>query len=207
MSLITPSSYITIAREVRFEITIKRSVFLACCFPIQSKQGAMDALSCLRTEFHTAVHHCWAYRIGATGMEYRMSDDGEPSGSAGKPILFCLQKSGLSDVMIVVARWFGGVRLGVGGLARAYTEAAQGALAVVERVHVIETVPLSIHCGYDDVSVISTVLDERNLDIAPVFSDAVIFEVNVPKDHVSEITNVITERTGGRAGVRLVRND
>jgi uncharacterized YigZ family protein len=199
----TPS-YITVANEVRAEITIKRSVFMACCVPVTSKQGAMDTLARLRTEFHTAVHHCWAYRLGATGMDYRMSDDGEPSGSAGKPILFCLQRSELTNTMIVVARWFGGTKLGVGGLARAYTEATQAVLALAERLPIIETVPLAIHCGYDDVAVVTEWLEVHGLAIAPLYADSVAFEVEVPMAMVERLRADITERTHGRAGFQIL---
>lgn len=165
----------------------------------------MDELARIRTEFHTAVHHCWAYRLGASGMDYRMSDDGEPSGSAGKPILFCIQRSGLSDVMVVVARWFGGTKLGVGGLARAYTEATQAALALVERLPVIETVPLAIHCAYEDVSTVTEWLSEHGLPIAPLFADSVAFEVNVPVEQVDRLRTELLERTNGRVGVQVLQ--
>ncbi len=204
MNELPSPSHITIAHEVRAEITIKRSVFLACIIPVRSKQGAMDTLARLRSEFHTAVHHCWAYRLGASGMDYRMSDDGEPSGSAGKPILFCLQKSGLTDTMIVVIRWFGGTKLGVGGLARAYTEAAQAVLEIAERKTVVETVPLAIHCGYDDVSVVTEWLESHGLTIAPMFADSVSFEVDVPTMLVDRMRSDLTERTNGRAGFQVL---
>lgn len=191
----------TVRGEKRAEITIKRSLFLACLLPVSNKSAAMAALDERRAEFFNANHHCFAYRLGRTGMEYRMSDDGEPSGSAGKPILFCLQRSGLSDALVVVVRWFGGVKLGVGGLARAYSEAANAVLALAESVPVVRRTAMTVHCGYDDVQRVTSVLELYDVIPQPFFADSVVFEVMIAESQADECTARIVDATSGRAGV------
>ncbi len=97
-------------------------------YPGSSEDEVKLHLEALRKEHHSARHHCWAYKLGALGDRYRCSDDGEPTNSAGKPILGQLEAFGVTDVAIVVVRYFGGVLLGVGGLMQAYKEAAKSAL-------------------------------------------------------------------------------
>lgn len=196
--------YATVAHETRAEITIKRSVFIACIAPAPSKSDALVYIGGLRTERWDAVHHCYAYRIGPQGMEYRMSDDGEPSGTAGKPLLFALQRSGLSDAVLVVVRYFGGVKLGVGPLARAYSEAAQAVLTTCERVAVIPMEHLTVFCTYDDVSKITTLLQEVGAEFEPSYSDAVTFTTMIPATLMTFVQEEIIARTNARAGFSKV---
>lgn len=157
----------------------------------------------LRKEFFDAVHHCFAYRLGQHGLDYRMSDDGEPSGTAGKPILFCLQKAQLTDSVLVVVRYFGGIKLGTGGLARAYSEAATDVLASCPRRKVVQTRPLSIFCTYDDISRITGLLEELDIPFLPIYADAVTFDVDVPQSQVDFVIAQVTSRTNARAGYSL----
>ena len=115
----------TLAAEIRYEIDpIKGSRFLATAAPVSDAVMAHAFVERITSEFSKASHNCWAYRLGSCGTEYRSSDDGEPSGSAGRPIQSQIEGHGLSDVAIVVTRWFGGIKRGVGGLMRAYGGAA-----------------------------------------------------------------------------------
>lgn len=199
--------YATVAHETRAEITIKRSVFIACIAPAPKKADALVYLGGLRTEYWDAVHHCYAYRIGPQGMEYRMLDDGEPSGTAGKPLLFALQRSGLSDTVLVVVRYYGGVKLGVGPLARAYSEAALGVLDKCERVAVVPMEPLTIFCTYDDVSRITTLFQEVKATFEPHYSDAVTFIAMIPASLMSFVQEEIVTRTNGRAGFSKITTE
>lgn len=137
------------AAEARGELREKGSRFLAVVAPAADEEAARAAIERLRREHPDATHHCFAWRLGAEPAE-RSSDAGEPGGTAGPPILSALRGAGLSDVVAVVVRWFGGVKLGKGGLVRAYggaTRAALGAVATVERAPVIElalTVPYPV---------------------------------------------------------------
>ncbi|MBN9400065.1 MAG: YigZ family protein ['Candidatus Kapabacteria' thiocyanatum] len=195
--------YWTVAAETRAEITIKRSVFLACALHSPAREDAMAYVERLRKEFFDAVHHCFAYRLGQHGLDYRMSDDGEPSGTAGKPILFCLQKAQLTDSVVVVVRYFGGIKLGTGGLARAYSEAATDVLASCPRRKVVQTRPLSIFCTYDDIARITGLLEELDIPFLPIYADAVTFDVDVPQSQVDFVIAQVTSRTNARAGYSL----
>ena len=104
------------------------SRFIALAYPVESEEEVRTIVSALRKEYHDARHHCYAYRIGPGGEKYRASDDGEPSGSAGRPILGQIDSAGLSDVLVVVVRYFGGIKLGIPGLIRAYKSSTADAL-------------------------------------------------------------------------------
>ena len=113
------------------------SKFLAFAYPIETEEQAKKIISDIRKEYFDARHHCYAWRLGLSGEPFRMNDDGEPSSTAGRPILGQLLSRELSDVLVVVVRYFGGVKLGVPGLIRAYRTATQNALdeaAVIEKV-------------------------------------------------------------------------
>lgn len=106
----------------------KGSRFIAKAFPVESVDEVKEILASLRKEYHDARHHCYAYRIGPGDSAYRVNDDGEPANSAGKPILGQIQSHDLTNVLIVVIRYFGGILLGVGGLINAYRSAARESL-------------------------------------------------------------------------------
>lgn len=122
-------TYLRPAAAARFEFKDKGSVFTGCLAPSSGPEDALSFLEEIRKQFHDATHHCWAYRTGwGIGLESRSSDDGEPSHTAGVPILSTLETRNVSDACLVVVRYFGGVKLGTGGLMRAYRAAAAGAL-------------------------------------------------------------------------------
>ncbi|MBI5648479.1 MAG: YigZ family protein [Ignavibacteriae bacterium] len=130
-------TYLTIAAPSQAELKEKHSRFLAFAAPCTDEGAAESMLAALRKEHYTAAHHCSAWRLGADGARFRSSDDGEPSGTAGRRILGAIDRLGLTDTALVVVRYFGGVKLGVGPLAKAYAEAAASALdqaRVVERI-------------------------------------------------------------------------
>jgi uncharacterized YigZ family protein len=124
--------YSTLAREVEAEIRVQRSRFLAIAFPVASEDAFVARLDEIRSAMFDATHHCWAWRL-FEGDRSRSSDAGEPSGSAGRPILQAIVSAALHDTAVVVVRWFGGVKLGTGGLARAYRDAAAAALEAAPR--------------------------------------------------------------------------
>ena len=113
------------------------SRFIAQAWPVESEERVKEIVDGLKKEYHDARHHCYAYRIGLDGSTWRANDDGEPSGSAGRPILGQIDSAGLSDILVVVVRYFGGIKLGIPGLIRAYKTSTADALAnaeVVEKV-------------------------------------------------------------------------
>lgn len=131
----SPDDYLTPAAPAAWEHKVDRSRFLALLHPISGAAEAASHLADARAHHHKATHHCHAWRLGhpAETPAFGCGDDGEPSGTAGQPILRAVEGSGLSDLVVVVVRWYGGVKLGTGGLARAYGAAAAGVLAACPR--------------------------------------------------------------------------
>lgn len=130
-------SYKSIAEPSEGLFKDNGSRFIALAYPVESEEQVRDIVSGLKKEYHDARHHCYAYRIGLGGERFRANDDGEPSGSAGRPILGQIDSAGLSDILVVVVRYFGGIKLGIPGLIRAYKTSTQDALSsaqVVEKI-------------------------------------------------------------------------
>ena len=115
MSKTEIDKYYTIKAAKRTEIKIKGSKFIGSAIPVNTKEEALNKLQDIRSEFYDATHNCFAWQIGHDKNDFRFSDDGEPSGSAGKPILQAIEKFNISNVLVVVTRFFGGTKLGVGG--------------------------------------------------------------------------------------------
>ncbi|MHB0969941.1 MAG: IMPACT family protein [Thermoanaerobaculia bacterium] len=127
-------SWNTVTADARASIKIERSEFTGIAFPIATEESFFERLHAIQKEFYDATHHCWAFRIRGEGEgRARNSDAGEPSGTAGRPILAAIEGAQLTDCGVVVVRYFGGIKLGTGGLARAYRDAAQAVLAAAPR--------------------------------------------------------------------------
>lgn len=127
-------TYLTIAAPSQAASRERSSKFLAYAYPVQSEEQIRNLLDALRRKYYDATHHCYAWRLGPTGGAFRANDDGEPSGTAGKPILGQLLSNNLTDCLVVVVRYFGGTKLGVAGLIAAYRKAAAEAIAAAEVV-------------------------------------------------------------------------
>ena len=157
-------SYLSPAGEARAEIREKGSRFLAVIGPANGEDAARAALAELAREFPDATHHCWAWRIGTPPRE-RSADAGEPAGTAGVPILQVLRGAGLSDVLAVVVRWFGGTRLGKGGLARAYAAAAREALQGLPVVARVPTVRLDLRVPYERIGAVKRLVHPPEVEL------------------------------------------
>jgi uncharacterized YigZ family protein len=139
------------------------SRFIAHAFPVESEQQIKDIISSLKNEYHDARHHCYAYRLGYKGDRYRANDDGEPSSSAGRPILGQIDSYGLSDVLIVVVRYFGGIKLGIPGLVRAYKSASADALSQAQTIEKIAGKDFKVTFGYSSMNQVMSTLKELGL--------------------------------------------
>ena len=142
----TDDSYLTIAAPAEAASRERSSKFLAFAYPVQDEERIRELLDALRKKYYDATHHCYAWRPGAGGASWRANDDGEPSGTAGKPILGQLLSHELTDCLVVVVRYFGGTKLGVPGLIAAYRESAAEAIAAAEIVR--RTVDRTIRVSY-----------------------------------------------------------
>ena len=189
----------TLAEPFRFQPPpVKGSRFIATVAPASTAEAAMAQVDAVRGAMPDARHHCWAWRLG--DGTHRSADDGEPGGSAGRPILAMIDGHDLVDVVVVVTRYFGGVKLGVGGLIRAYGGAAGQALdraAIVERE---VTVPLTLVHAYDDTQAVAAVLAAEGLTPRDtVWEAAVRVALDVPEDRREAVVRALTDRTAGRA--------
>ena len=143
----------TLAAPAQHSLEVKHSRFLAHAAPIASPEAASAFLR--EVAVPEATHNCWAWRLGG---DYRSSDDGEPAGTAGRPILAAIDGQGYDRVVVVVTRWYGGIKLGAGGLVRAYGGAAAECLRLGERLPLVETVTLAVHVAFEDVSLLHHLL-------------------------------------------------
>jgi uncharacterized YigZ family protein len=158
-------SYQTIQTEAQGIYKEKGSKFLAFAYPVESEENVRQKLEVLKKEYFDARHHCYAYILGPEKTKYRTSDDGEPNHSAGDPILGQIRSKNLTDVLVVVVRYFGGVKLGVGGLISAYKSAAESALNAVAVIEKEVTVELNIQYDYQATPEVMRLIKEFDLII------------------------------------------
>ena len=139
------------------------SRFIALAYPVETEEEVKAIVAGLKKEYHDARHHCFAYRIGYKADLWRASDDGEPSGSAGRPILGQIDSLGLSDVLVVVVRYFGGIKLGIPGLIRAYKTSTADALSKASIIEKVAGTHFRIHFDYGAMNAVMKVLKEMDL--------------------------------------------
>lgn len=197
-------SFYTLAGESSHEIKIKGSRFIALGFHAESETAALGILANIRRKEHAATHHCFAYVIGAGGKIFKYSDDGEPTGTAGRPIYQAITGKNLTDVLVVVVRYFGGTKLGTGGLTRAYAQAAGELLdkaGIVEKLmcdSLTFSIPFSI---YDRALRIINEGGYRIID--QNFAEQVTINVDVRKSHTERFMAKFAELTGGRIDIAV----
>lgn len=186
------------------EIIEKKSRFIANVAPASSEEEAVAFIDSIRKKYYDARHNCPAFIIGRNRELTRCSDDGEPSGTAGKPILEVLLSEGVTNVVVVVTRYFGGTLLGTGGLVRAYTQAAKEGLADAGIATMRYGKELTIGIDYTDVGKVQYILANREIEIdASRYTQSVEFDVKIPAETVDSLTKEITEATAARARIEV----
>ncbi len=145
------------------------SRFIALAYPVETEEEVREIVAALKKEYHDARHHCYAYRLGYKGDRFRANDDGEPSGSAGRPILGQIDSLGLSDVLVVVVRYFGGIKLGIPGLIRAYKTSTADALGQAEIVEKVAGKRFRLTFDYLSMNGVMKVL--KDLGLTPAGQD------------------------------------
>ena len=159
-------SYKIVTSQGSGEIVEKKSRFIANVFPVENQQQAEEKIAEITKKYWDARHNCYAYVIGINGENTRCSDNGEPSGTAGKPILEVINGAGLTNTLVIVTRYFGGVLLGTGGLVRAYTQAAQAGLADAQTGEMVYSQKLTLEVAYNMVNNVQYYLGQNNISIA-----------------------------------------
>ena len=199
---LTPSGDIrTLAAVASLDVEIKRSRFLAQAVRCDNADEALAWLA--EVSDPHATHNCWAYRIG---QQYRFNDDGEPGGSAGRPILAAIEGQGLDHVVAVVTRWYGGVKLGVGGLVRAYGGSVAQCLQQAEQTVLIANTLLDIHCEFALEPSLRQLIGQLDGDIDDVSygSDGITLRVRVPMPQLDALGEQLRDMSRGQATLRKI---
>ena len=186
----------TLAAPTRFELEVKKSRFLVQAAPVDAPEAALEFLAAV--EDRAATHNCWAYRIG---QRYRFSDDGEPAGTAGRPILAAIDGQGLDQVVAVVTRWYGGIKLGAGGLVRAYGGATAECLRRAERRALVDLIEAELRCDFAHSGTAHTLLAQfEGSKLAERFdADGLLLSLRLPAQHLEALRVALRDATRGQA--------
>ncbi|OOG46679.1 YigZ family protein [Rhodanobacter sp. C01] len=189
----------TLAGPCRHQEEIRKSRFLALAAPVESSAQALAFLR--EVGDPTATHNCWAYRIG---RDYRFNDDGEPGGTAGRPILQAVEGQAMDRVMVVVTRWYGGIKLGAGGLVRAYGGTAAECLRRAERVPIVAMARLGLRCEFAGLALLKARLKDWQAEVESetFVADGVELELRLPENRVAEAQARIVDLSRGRSEAR-----
>lgn len=192
--------YKTVYEGGEGEIVEKKSRFIATVRPVESEEEALKFLEEMKKKYWDARHNCFVYSIGMNREFTRCSDDGEPSGTAGRPMLDVILGEDIYNVAVVVTRYFGGVLLGTGGLVRAYSKAVQEGLAASRVILKKKGISMKITTDYTGIGKIQYIAGERKLPILDSeYTEKVMTKLLVPVQDVESVQKAITEGTNGRA--------
>jgi uncharacterized YigZ family protein len=196
--------YKTVINHYSTEIKINKSVFISDLFPVQSSEEIKKNLNLTKNKYHDANHHTFAYRLGLDKNNFKCNDDGEPSGSSGKPILEAIDKFELTDVLIIVTRYFGGVKLGIGGLKRAYFQSAGECIQNQNIIEKYITKKISAKFEYGFLNPVMHYFEKEKIKILENNSDEsvkLIFELRL-----SLIEKTIKELNNLTKGSIIIKN-
>lgn len=186
------------------EIEEKKSRFIAHVSAVYCEEEALAFIESMKKQFWDARHNCYAYVLGEQAQTVRFSDDGEPGGTAGRPILEVLLGSGIRNLVVVVTRYFGGTLLGTGGLVRAYTRAAQAGIAASTVRTMRYGYEMTVMTDYNGIGKIQYIMGQRGITIEEAdYAEQVSVRVRVPYEDREAVAREITEATAGRAGITV----
>jgi len=190
----------TIASLVSFEEEIKKSRFQAFATPVESEQDIKDFLEAYRDT--TTTHQCWAWKIG---HNVRFNDDGEPSGTAGRPILATIEGNELTNVLVLVNRWYGGIKLGTGGLVRAYGGCAGQCLILAEKIELIEKKKVSFRCNFSEWAIFQYELNQQQIDYQEDYTaEGVEVIAQMQKHQIEPFALKIQDISRGREALKTI---
>lgn len=190
----------TIASLISFEEEIKKSRFQAFATPVESEQDIKDFLEAYRDT--TTTHQCWAWKIG---HNVRFNDDGEPSGTAGRPILATIEGNELTNVLVLVNRWYGGIKLGTGGLVRAYGGCAGQCLILAEKIELIEKKKVSFRCNFSEWAIFQYELNQQQIDYQEDYTaEGVEVIAQMQKHQIEPFALKIQDISRGREALKII---
>jgi len=189
----------TLAAPARLAQEVRKSRFVANAANVSTPQAALAFIEAIADR--SATHNCWAYRIG---LDYRFNDDGEPGGTAGKPILQAIDGQGFDHVVVVVTRWFGGIKLGAGGLMRAYGGCAAECLRAAARRELIQMSSVEFALNFAAIPVLHSRLAEFAAEkVGETFSnDGAVLRLRLPTDRIDALSILLADLSRGRASLR-----
>lgn len=191
--------YTTVAGDGRFSFETRGSEFFGYAARASSVEDAEEYVETVRNEHPDATHHVHAYRVREDPLKERYDDAGEPSGSAGKPVLNVLRGEGMENIVAVVVRYYGGTKLGYGGLVRAYSRAAKGALEDSGTTKTVPREEVRVEVGYDDSGTARAVIESEGHDFDAEYGETVVFVVRPPRERADELEDRLLSATSGRA--------
>ncbi len=195
------SGYVTVSACAEAEIIEKRSRFIAAVKPVKTEAEALAFLAERKQLHRTATHNVYAYIVRENNL-MRYSDDGEPSGTAGMPVFDMLRKEGLTDIIVVVTRYFGGTLLGTGGLVHAYSKAAKEGILSAGKTEMRLCRRLNIHCDYTLLGKIQNELKKWDLqEEEPVFADAISLPLYLPEEDAQRFKEALIEATNSKISI------
>ena len=189
----------SLATWVTYEEEIKKSRFQALAIPVENEDDVKQALA----EYLdiSTTHQCWAWKIG---QQVRFNDDGEPSGTAGRPILASIEGNDLTNILVLVNRWYGGVKLGTGGLVRAYGGCAGKCLLLAEKVELIEKVAVNFQCQFAEWSIFQYELNQQQIEYVEHYTaQGVEIQARVQQHYIAALALKIQDVTRGRESLKM----
>lgn len=192
-------TYKVVTKEGTGEIVEKKSRFIGASYIVESVEDAEKKIAEVSKKYWDARHNCYAYVIGKNSENTRCSDNGEPSGTAGKPILEVITGAELTNTLVIVTRYFGGVLLGTGGLVRAYTQAAQAAVAASETGEMVYARQLTIEVAYNMINNVKYFLEQNKISISdPRYTENVQYDICVKEEDKEKITEGLIQKCEGK---------
>lgn len=197
-------SYVTVHHYASFEYEDRKSIFIGEALPVSTEEDALRFIDSIKKKYPDARHHVYAYVLRDNSI-MRFSDDGEPQGTAGMPVLDVIRKNGLTDIVLVVTRYFGGTLLGTGGLVKAYTSASVGAVQNAEIITYDIYVTLNFEVTYSDYQKLSPIFSEVGFRISDTrYTDKVVVTGSVRKSNCDFFVDKLIQSTSGRAKINII---
>ena len=197
-------SYTTVKGEGVYEYEDRKSVFIGTAVPVSSEKEALDFIAFIKKKYPDARHHVYAYVLRENSI-MRFSDDREPQGTAGMPVLDAIRKNGCTDTAIVVIRYFGGTLLGTGGLVRAYSAAAVGALEAARIITYDIYTVMNITLSYSDYQKVMPIFSDEGFRIDETsYTDSVIIKGRIQRTKADSFIKTVTEATSGRSQTEIL---
>ena len=194
----------SIKETITSEIIINKSVFINYLIPVSEVEEVKEHLKILRNKYPDANHHCYAYVIGKNQEIQKYSDDGEPSKTAGMPMIEVLKKQDLTNVLTISIRYFGGIKLGAGGLVRAYTKSVSEAIKEATFTNLVKYSKMSIIIPFDQIGNVEKHLRDHHKLINTEYTNEVIYLIEITTESVESLQNFITEHTKGIAQFEIL---